>query len=69
MRILLNIMNLPDNWLLISLDEIAAQEKGAIRRGPFGGSLKKDIFVSQGYKVYEQQNAIKNNFGSSGFEG
>ena len=55
-------MNLPDNWLLISLDEIAAQEKGAIRRGPFGGSLKKDIFVSQGYKVYEQQNAIKNNF-------
>ncbi|MBD2176552.1 restriction endonuclease subunit S [Pseudanabaena sp. FACHB-1998] len=55
-------MNLPDNWLLTSLDEIAAQEKGAIRRGPFGGSLKKDIFVSQGYKVYEQQNAIKNNF-------
>ncbi len=27
-------------------------------RGPFGGSLKKDMFVSQGNKVYEQRNAI-----------
>jgi type I restriction enzyme S subunit len=23
-------------------------------RGPFGGALKKDIFVSDGYAVYEQ---------------
>ncbi|MBT2663043.1 restriction endonuclease subunit S [Bacillus sp. ISL-45] len=27
-------------------------------RGPFGGSLKKDMFVRQGNKVYEQRNAI-----------
>ncbi|BDR81659.1 hypothetical protein N072000002_18420 [Clostridium tetani] len=27
-------------------------------RGPFGGSLKKDMFVSKGNKVYEQRNAI-----------
>ena len=27
-------------------------------RGPFGGSLKKEIFVSEGYRVYEQQDAI-----------
>ncbi len=32
------------------------------RRGPFGGSLKKEIFVSNGYKIYEQQHAINNNF-------
>ena len=32
------------------------------RRGPFGGSLKKEIFVTSGYKVYEQQHAIKNDF-------
>ena len=31
-------------------------------RGPFGGSLKKEIFVSNGYAVYEQQNAIYQNF-------
>ena len=30
-------------------------------RGPFGGSLKKEIFVKSGYAVYEQQNAIYNN--------
>ena len=27
-------------------------------RGPFGGALKKNIFVSSGYAIYEQQHAI-----------
>lgn len=31
-------------------------------RGPFGGNLKKEMFVSKGYSVYEQQHAIYNNF-------
>lgn len=31
-------------------------------RGPFGGSLKKEIFINEGYAVYEQQNAIYNRF-------
>ena len=31
-------------------------------RGPFGGSLKKDIFTDSGYAVYEQFNAIQDNF-------
>ncbi|MFA6321607.1 MAG: N-6 DNA methylase [Candidatus Omnitrophota bacterium] len=31
-------------------------------RGPFGGSLKKEIFVSAGYAVYEQSHAIYENF-------
>ncbi|MDR0438035.1 MAG: N-6 DNA methylase [Bacteroidales bacterium] len=34
----------------------------SFKRGPFGGSLKKEIFVDKGYKVYEQQHAIKNDF-------
>ena len=29
-------------------------------RGPFGGSLKKNIFVEKGFAVYEQQHAIYN---------
>ncbi len=33
-----------------------------MKRGPFGGDLKKAFFVDDGYKVYEQQHAIKNNF-------
>ncbi len=31
-------------------------------RGPFGGSLKKQIFVNDGYAVYEQQHAIYDQF-------
>ncbi len=31
-------------------------------RGPFGGSLKKEFFVQDGYAVYEQQHAIYNKF-------
>jgi len=31
-------------------------------RGPFGGSLKKSIFVRDGFAVYEQQHAIYNQF-------
>ncbi|MFA5643237.1 MAG: restriction endonuclease subunit S [Candidatus Paceibacterota bacterium] len=31
-------------------------------RGPFGGSLKKNIFKKEGYAVYEQQHAIYNQF-------
>lgn len=31
-------------------------------RGPFGGTLKKEIFVNDGYAVYEQSHAIYSNF-------
>ena len=31
-------------------------------RGPFGGSLKKSSFVSDGFAVYEQQHAIYDQF-------
>jgi restriction endonuclease S subunit len=33
-------------------------------RGPFGGSLKKSFFKSEGYAVYEQQHAINDQFDS-----
>lgn len=33
-----------------------------LKRGPFGGALRKDIFVDEGYKVYEQQHAIHKDF-------
>ena len=31
-------------------------------RGPFGGSLKKNVFKESGYVVYEQKHAIHNHF-------
>lgn len=42
--------------------EIISKEKNSMKRGPFGGSLKKDIFVSSGYLIYEQHHPINNNF-------
>jgi len=42
--------------------KITLENVAQFKRGPFGGSLKKEIFISEGYKVYEQKNAIQNNF-------
>jgi type I restriction enzyme S subunit len=42
--------------------EIISKEKHSMKRGPFGGSLKKEIFVPSGYLVYEQNHPINNNF-------
>ena len=34
----------------------------SLKRGPFGGDLKKEYFVDEGYSVYEQQHAISGDF-------
>ncbi|MBE6814774.1 MAG: hypothetical protein E7522_04915 [Ruminococcaceae bacterium] len=43
----------------ISLNDMVSGKEG-LRRGPFGSSIKKSCFVSEGFKVYEQGNAINN---------
>ena len=45
-----------------TLPEIVIDNKNSIKRGPFGGALKKDDFVDEGYLVYEQRHAIHNDF-------
>ena len=47
---------IPSDWEVKTLEEVC-QNQGIVR-GPFGGALKKEMFVSSGYKVYEQKNAI-----------
>ncbi len=44
----------------VAFASILAKEEGSIRRGPFGSAIKKSFFVPNGYKVYEQKNAIQN---------
>ncbi|MYB64787.1 hypothetical protein F4X73_08855 [Candidatus Poribacteria bacterium] len=46
-------------WKTKQLSDICIPR--GIVRGPFGGTLKKDIFVPSGFKVYQQQNAIYKN--------
>lgn len=46
-----------DEWTEKKFDDLCK-----FIRGPFGGALKKEIFVSEGYAVYEQQHAIYGDF-------
>ena len=55
----MNWFNKMENWKLTNLGDVAN-----FVRGPFGGSLKKEFFVDEGYAVYEQQHAIRNQFHS-----
>lgn len=48
--------SIPANWVWCRLGDL-----GSFRRGPFGSALTKAIFVKEGYKVYEQRNAIYDN--------
>lgn len=52
---------IPDEWTWIGFAELASQNRNSIKRGPFGSAIKKSYFVENGYKVYEQQNAIYDN--------
>lgn len=48
---------LPTGWKQMTLQEVTIEKTG-LRRGPFGSTIKKAFFVPEGFKVYEQGNAI-----------
>jgi type I restriction enzyme S subunit len=52
-------------WGIKTIEQIVKSGKGSIKRGPFGGALKKEIFVEDGYLVYEQFHALNNDFSRS----
>jgi len=50
-------IGLPDTWNLVSINSLVKDKKD-VKTGPFGSSLKKEIFVSKGFKIYGQENVI-----------
>lgn len=54
--------NLPMGWAKTTLNYLVTSDSDSLLRGPFGSSLKKEHFISSGYKVYEQKNSIQNDF-------
>ncbi|WP_231823165.1 restriction endonuclease subunit S [Limosilactobacillus agrestis] len=59
-----NTGNYPQNWAIARLKEICTKNNTSIKRGPFGSSITKSMFVPKGkntFKVYEQGNAIRKN--------
>lgn len=51
-----------NTWHTSTLDNVTSNGSEGLRRGPFGGAVKKEIFVSDGFKVYEQKHAIHGDF-------
>lgn len=49
------------NWSLKKINDLVPRHKNAIKAGPFGSALKKEYYVKSGYKIYGQEQVIKNN--------
>ena len=67
----INIKNIKKNYSefiseqlkkLSDADSKKLSDISELTRGPFGGSITKAMFVQDGYAVYEQKHAIRNNF-------
>ncbi|GAK41828.1 restriction endonuclease subunit S [Paenibacillus urinalis] len=53
---------IPVEWELRELQDVMQKGGSGVKRGPFGGALKKEFFVADGFAVYEQQHVIYNRF-------
>ncbi len=49
------------DWKEVDITKIIAKEKNALKAGPFGSALKKEIYVEKGYKIYGQEQVIAQN--------
>lgn len=54
-----DLPELPEGWVWTKFEELAGPRRNAIKAGPFGSSLKKEFYVSNGYKIYGQEQAIR----------
>lgn len=50
------------NYDIKTVEQVALKEKNGIKAGPFGSSLKKEFYVEKGYKIYGQEQVIKDDF-------
>jgi len=53
---------LPSGWREASISDLCLRRPHSLKRGPFGSAIKKEYFVPNGFKVYEQQHAIQEDF-------
>jgi len=56
------IGEIPENWEVVSTEELLNDEKGSIKIGPFGSQLRKDFLTDSGYRVYGQENVFKQDY-------
>jgi type I restriction enzyme, S subunit len=53
---------IPSHWKIKELKYCLLPGSEGIKIGPFGSALKSEMLVNKGYKVYGQENLIKDNF-------
>jgi type I restriction enzyme S subunit len=49
----------PKGWEITTIMGLAKKDKNAIKAGPFGSSLKKECYVEKGFKIYGQEQIIR----------
>ncbi len=49
-------------WPKFKLENLASNTKYSIKAGPFGSALKKEDYVANGYKIYGQEQVIRDDF-------
>jgi len=52
------IGEIPEEWAVDRVGELGRQGRPAVKAGPFGSSLKKSYYVSEGYRVYGQEQVL-----------
>lgn len=56
------IGEIPERWYIKKLKYLLREGSEGIKIGPFGSALKLEMMVDEGYKVYGQENLIKDDF-------
>ena len=47
-----------NEWKVVSITDVVKPDKNALKAGPFGSSLKKEMYTTSGYKIYGQEQVI-----------
>lgn len=55
-----NLKYIKNNWVWTTFENICDFDDNSIKAGPFGSSLKKEFYVDKGYKIYGQEQVIRN---------
>lgn len=54
-----NLPELPEGWVWATVEQLAKNEPNAIKAGPFGSSLKKSFYMPKGFKIYGQEQVLR----------
>jgi len=53
-----DLPELPEGWSWCGFEQVSISDKHALKAGPFGSALKKEMYVESGYKIYGQEQVI-----------